>query len=188
MNQSEPVRQASVQGRDIFVFDGLVPDSYVAIMAAALDAGPFKKSESARRETAEHKHWAAEFAVEDARKLPLFRAAQRAVEQSFGTSYEMFRSYCNLALYGDMLFTHCDCGPQEKVVTALWYLCAKWDVEWGGETLFFDDTGDARFVVTPRPGRLVLFDGAITHVGRPPNRICYEPRYTFAMKFVDRDG
>ena len=30
---------------------------------------------------------------------------------------------------------------------------------------------------------LVVFDGAIKHVGRPPNRICYHPRYTFAIKF-----
>jgi hypothetical protein len=28
-----------------------------------------------------------------------------------------------------------------------------------------------------------VFDGAIKHVGRPPNRICYAPRYTFAIKF-----
>ena len=28
----------------------------------------------------------------------------------------------------------------------------------------------------------VAYDGAIRHAGRPPNRICYAPRYTFAIK------
>jgi SM-20-related protein len=38
-------------------------------------------------------------------------------------------------------------------------------------------------VVSPRPGRLVIFDGSIPHAGRPPSRICHAPRYTLAYKF-----
>jgi SM-20-related protein len=81
-----------------------------------------------------------------------------------------------------MLFTHTDCLPTSRELTALWFLMDRWDVEWGGETLFFTDDGDAEFVATPKPGRLVVFDGAIRHVGRPPNRVCYAARYTFAIK------
>ena len=55
-------------------------------------------------------------------------------------------------------------------------------MEWGGETLFFNSIMDAEVAVSPRPGRLVVFDGAIIHVGRPPNRVCYAPRYTLAFK------
>ena len=52
----------------------------------------------------------------------------------------------------------------------------------GGETLFFDSKQDAAFVVSPRPGRLCIFDGTLLHCGRPPSRICFSPRYTFAYK------
>ena len=83
-----------------------------------------------------------------------------------------------------MLYAHCDCGPDQRELTALWFMATEWEPEWGGETLFFDRTGDAMFCVSPRPGRLVLFDGAIPHVGRPPTRICYTPRYTFAIKLA----
>jgi len=41
---------------------------------------------------------------------------------------------------------------------------------------------DAEAVVSPKPGRLVIFDGSILHAGRPPNRSCYAPRYTLAYK------
>ncbi len=48
---------------------------------------------------------------------------------------------------------------------------------------------DPQFVVGPKPGRLVIFDGAIPHAGRPPTRICFAPRYTYAMKFeLERGG
>jgi len=89
----------------------------------------------------------------------------------------------NLLGYGDMLFTHTDCLPDQHDLTALWYLCERWDLEWGGETMFYDAQDEIACAVRPQPGRLVIFDGAIKHVGRPPNRICYAPRYTFAIKF-----
>lgn len=101
-----------------------------------------------------------------------------------GERYRAYRAYTNHAAYGDMLYTHCDCGPDQRELTALWYMTTHWEPEWGGETMFFDSSGDAMFCVSPRPGRLVLFDGAIPHVGRPPSRICYAPRYTFAIKLA----
>jgi hypothetical protein len=48
--------------------------------------------------------------------------------------------------------------------------------------LFYDAAGDAQIAVSPRPARLLLFDGAIRHAGKPPNRNCPVARYTFAIK------
>jgi Rps23 Pro-64 3,4-dihydroxylase Tpa1-like proline 4-hydroxylase len=67
-------------------------------------------------------------------------------------------------------------------LTALWYVAPEWNVEWGGETMLYNRDQDAVACVTPRPGRLAIFDGTILHAGRPPNRICYAPRYTLAFK------
>jgi hypothetical protein len=55
---------------------------------------------------------------------------------------------------------------------------------WSGETMLYDHNQDAVACVTPRPGRLAIFDGTILHAGRPPNRICYAPRYTLAFKLA----
>jgi Rps23 Pro-64 3,4-dihydroxylase Tpa1-like proline 4-hydroxylase len=181
-----PTRKAAVDGRDVVVLDDLLTRPEVLLVTSALKAGKFSKTEFARRETAEYRHWVAELDPRDIQRQPIFATTVEAVEEHFGGGYALFRCYCNVALFGDMLMTHTDCGPKDEVVTALWYMCAEWNLEWGGETLFFDATGDAVFVVSPRPGRLVVFDGAITHVGRPPNRICYEPRFTLALKFARR--
>jgi hypothetical protein len=42
--------------------------------------------------------------------------------------------------------------------------------------------GEAQLAVSPSPARLLLFDGAIRHAGKPPNRNCPWARYTFAIK------
>lgn len=178
-----PTRSARVDGRLVAVFDGLLPASAIAELWAALNVAPFRHTEVARPDTEAHRHWAMEMPIENLVKLPLWPPLERAViALGLGRGYRPYRSYTNYAQFGDMLFTHTDCLPGAHELTALWYLAPEWDVEWGGETLFYDRKDDCAVAVTPKPGRLVIFDGAIKHVGRPPNRVCIAPRYTFAVK------
>lgn len=175
-------RETLVEGRRIRVFDGYLPNA--AEYVAALSKMPFTRTEVARPETAEYKHWVSELRMDALARQPIMELTRRAVSgfATPGVEYRPYRAYTNVASYGDMLFTHVDCLPEQGDLTALWYLCDRWDLEWGGETMFYDLQGDAVCAVTPKPGRLVVFDGDIVHAGRPPNRICYVPRYTFAIK------
>ena len=179
-----PTRKGSVEGREVVVYDNLLGQPELAQLSAKLQAGKFSRTEYARDETIDFKHWVMDFELRDIVRLPIHRLSLMAIDRHFGPGHKAFRSYCNVALYGDQLMTHTDCNPTDMVVTALWYICPEWNLEWGGETLFFNDQGDAIVAVTPKPGRLVIFDGAIVHVGRPPNRIATQTRYTFAIKFI----
>ncbi|UNK50792.1 2OG-Fe(II) oxygenase [Lysobacter sp. S4-A87] len=176
-------RELLIDGRPLRVFDGHLPN--VSDYVAGLSRAAFTRTEMARPETAAYLHWATEVKLDGLVRQPIFEVTRRAVLafESPGYTYRPYRAYTNVASYGDMLFSHTDCLPDQHDLTALWYLCEKWDLEWGGETVFFDSHDDIAHAVQPRPGRLVIFDGAIKHVGRPPNRICYAPRYTFAIKF-----
>lgn len=178
-----PTRSASVEGRDIAVFDDLVSKEEAARYFAAIAQAAFTRTESARRETAEFRHWVCEMPLENLPRTSLWHATERAIASIRPSEdYRAYRCYTNFASYGDILMTHVDALPGARELTALWFLCDRWDVEWGGETVFFDSSGDAQVIVSPKPGRLVLFDGAIRHVGRPPNRNCLISRYTFAIK------
>ncbi|MEG3792696.1 2OG-Fe(II) oxygenase [Lysobacter sp. CCNWLW3] len=176
-------RELTIDGRPLRVYDGLLPNvgEYVRGLARA----PFTRTEVARPETNDYKHWATEVKLEALVQQPIFELTRRAVLgfTGHGYGYKPYRAYTNVAGFGDMLFTHTDCLPDQHDLTALWYLCEHWDLEWGGETMFYDAADEVACALTPRPGRLVIFDGAIKHAGRPPNRICYAPRYTFAIKF-----
>lgn len=183
--QFQPTRTGSVEGRDVFVFDGLMSAGDLGQYVEALERSQFTRTEVARSDTGEHRHWICELPLPNLSQLPLWLATERAVAQVRpGERYRPDRAYTNYATFGDMLHAHRDCGPDQRELTALWFLSNQWDPEWGGETMFFDGSGDAMFCVSPRPGRLVLFDGAIPHAGRPPSRICYAPRYTFAIKLA----
>lgn len=176
-------RYQSIEGRPIRVYDDLVALSNVRQLTTALMKAGFTRTEVARPDTGGYQHWVAEIPPDTASQLPIYQPTLTAIRDfEGGDDYRIYRCYCNHAAYGDMLFTHTDALPGQKGLTALWYIAPEWNVEWGGETLFYDSGMDAVAVVAPKPGRLVVFDGSITHTGRPPNRICYAPRYTLAFK------
>ena len=185
-----PTRSGVVSGKPVAVFDDLVDAKQIATIAQALEGAPFTRSEIARPDTRQFRHWAHNMDLDAAKQLPLHAPSEIAagVVGEHPGGYRAYRAYCNFAAFGDMLFTHTDAAPDTHEMTALWFVTPQWDVEWGGETLLFNDAMDAEFVVSPRPGRLLVFDGRIPHVGRPPNRICFVSRFTFAYKLEPRPG
>jgi SM-20-related protein len=179
----DPTRSERVAGRDVFVFDELVPPEEAARYFTAISQAAFTRTESARGDTGEFRHWVCEMPLANLPRTSLWAATERAVTAVRpGERFLPYRVYTNFSQFGDTLLTHVDAVGGARELTALWFLCERWDTEWGGETLFYDDAGDARVAVSPRPGRLLLFDGAIRHAGKPPNRNCLIARYTFAIK------
>ena len=179
----EPTRSVSIGGRGVFVFDGLVPVEEAARYFRAITQASFTRTEKARPDSVEYRHWVCEMPLENLPRTSLWLATEQAVQSlQLPQRYLPYRVYTNFASFGDILLTHVDAFPNTRELTALWFLCESWDREWGGETLFYDDAGDAQIAVSPRPGRLVLFDGAVRHAGKPPNRNCPIGRYTFAIK------
>jgi SM-20-related protein len=178
-----PTRTAIIGEREIFVFDDLLPAEETTRYSRAIPQASFTRTEIARADAAEYRHWVCEMPLENLPRTSLWQATERAVANLRPREhYTPYRVYTNFASYGDMLLTHVDAQPNLRELTALWFLCESWDREWGGETMFYDESGDAQIAVSPKPGRLVLFDGAIRHAGKPPNRNCPVGRYTFAIK------
>lgn len=179
---SSPSRAAQVSGRDVWVFDALVPPEEAARYFNAISQAAFTRTESARTDT-DFRHWVCEMPLANLPRTSLWAATETVVAQLRpGERFLPYRVYTNYASFGDTLLTHVDAVAPLRELTALWYLCEKWDTEWGGETLFYSDEGDAQIAVSPKPARLVLFDGQIRHAGKPPNRNCPVGRYTFAIK------
>jgi SM-20-related protein len=180
---SQPARTAKVGGRDVFVFDGLVSAEESAVYFRALTQAAFTRTETARADSVEYRHWVCEMPLENLPRSSLWHATGKAVAAARpGERFVPYRVYTNFASYGDTLLTHVDALPNARELTAIWFLCDRWESDWGGETLFYEDDGDASIAVTPKPARLVLFDGAIRHAGKAPNRNCPIGRYTFAIK------
>ena len=123
---SAPTRTASVDGRDVFVFDGLVPAEEIrALFRRRCRRRRSREPKPRVPRASEFRHWVCEMPLREP-------AAHRAVAGHRGgggrrcgpsEQYQPYRVYTNYASYGDTLLTHVDALPNARELTALWFLC-----------------------------------------------------------------
>jgi len=183
------IKDFMIGERKLRVVDGLLNAEHIKQLANALNASSYRRMEIATPKSSHIKHHSLEMTTEQLKHLQLFDVSVAALSDFNSThKFKIFRQYCNICFYGDLLLPHRDANPEQSDITAMWYLNPHWDREWGGETLFFDESSQTSIGVELVPGRLVLFDGALLHVGKSPNRQCYEGRLSLAIKFYADPG
>lgn len=86
----------------------------------------------------------------------------------------------NLSNFFEKSFAHTD----KKGLTLIYYANLKWDIFWGGHTLFLsEDLTEIDYTCVYKPNRVILFDGIIPHSISPISTMCSEHRYSFVIQF-----
>ena len=168
--------------RPLFIVDNLVePDAAEAIFAHVRDL-PYTLDDSDREDTGEFRHFKHDFPIDPRRgdRLMLMLAAKaREVMASLGIGTGgIYRIYANLNLFGDFQFAHRDGDGW----TALLFANPEWWADWGGEFIAYSGLAYDH-AISPRPGRMLIFDGLIPHRGGVPSNFCHAPRISIAIKF-----
>tara|TARA_B000000557_G_scaffold264757_1_gene271537 strand:+ start:10651 stop:11364 length:714 start_codon:yes stop_codon:yes gene_type:complete len=99
----------------------------------------------------------------------------------------LYSAYINCLKAGDTPGVHVD-APYwvEDNKTVLLYLNPDLDhPNFGGETIFYDHELNAQRIISPKPGRIVLFDGRVPHTGRPPTNRYPVNRYIMSFKYME---
>jgi Rps23 Pro-64 3,4-dihydroxylase Tpa1-like proline 4-hydroxylase len=95
--------------------------------------------------------------------------------------HALVRCYANAHTFGIEGYPHTD-SRKPGNYTTIFYVNPVWKPEWAGETVFLNDLGDISNAVLPKPGRVVIFDGRVTHTARALTRICPALRVTLMFK------
>jgi|LWDU01.1.fsa_nt_gi hypothetical protein len=87
---------------------------------------------------------------------------------------------------GDTPYEHRDGFCKDVLdLTFILYINTTWDRNWGGETVYYTDSGEVAFSVLPKPGRLVIHECILNHASRAPSidMLAGQPhRFTLAAK------
>ena len=183
MTSIEPkIRKSLISGREIFVCDDIIEPMMVNQVGALVRSLHYVRKEKSRPGTPGVAA-VSDIPPEKVAIDPFLRGLRQLVERLFpGEQLSDQRAYVNCSVYGDSYYAHRDCGAQEQHITALYYANLEWSLDWGGETIYYNDSEDAELVILPRPGRVVVARGAVLHRGCVPTRTCHEERYTLAYK------
>ena len=94
------------------------------------------------------------------------------------STYNIVRCIVNLSKPGDFYLNH----THGDEIVLLYYANIRWQEEWSGETLFYNDNmQDILFASPYVPGRIILFDGKMPHTIRSQSSIAPQYRFSFTM-------
>jgi hypothetical protein len=171
--------------RVAYIVDDAVDEAARAALYEGLVGLPFGFTDYDRPDTKHVRHLVHNFPRSGrhkfARALATLERMAKTLLRSRGHAVgERSRAYANFNLFGDYQFAH----PDGDEWTALLFANDRWEDDWGGELLLYDEPTSASlaWAVPPRPGRLVVFDGLILHRGGVPSKHCLVPRVTVALK------
>jgi SM-20-related protein len=94
----------------------------------------------------------------------------------------LLRCYVNQHTYGTEGYPHRDSKRPGETSIIVYLNNIAWKPEWGGETAFYDETGEITKSVMPKFGRVVLFPSETMHAARSLSRICVLARRTLVYK------
>ncbi len=122
--------------------------------------------------------------------LSVVREVWQVVRDAVGMPVRLYECEYTANGYGNEGHPHRD-APRAELrpahITAVVYCNPEWKTEWAGETILFDDTGDAQTAILPRPGRITFIYGDPLHVARGVSRICPWPRRVLVYKMWRTD-
>jgi Rps23 Pro-64 3,4-dihydroxylase Tpa1-like proline 4-hydroxylase len=121
---------------------------------------------------------------EDLRRLGFVEdILQNDFGKQISKNYSINRCVLNLSKPGDFYLNH----THGNFTVLLYYVNIRWQEEWSGETLFYNDNMKEILFATPYiPGRVILFDGKIPHTIRPQSIIAPHYRFTFTLFLVKK--
>lgn len=168
----------------IVIIDGFMSKTEARTMSNYFDHKEFTRSMADAPTTDSVKQWVFNFSKKDLEGFEE-KMIRDEITTHFGhKSFKILSAICNSYAYGDACFIHVDAYKSKPCITALIFANAVWEKDWGGEIMFFNSDDEAVYAVTPKPGRLLLFDGFIKHRAGVPSRHCYDSRKTFVIKYL----
>ena len=96
---------------------------------------------------------------------------------------ELVRVYLNAYPFGADAGAHRDSEAEDEL-TAIVSVVPRWDRDWGGETVLYDERGEVVRSVLPNPGRVFIFRSRCLHAARPLARGCRLLRKVVVFKFA----
>jgi hypothetical protein len=113
--------------------------------------------------------------------LPLNEAYKDIIKQ-LDVDIIFSEAYINVYSSDSVCVSHIDSNVFG--LTFLYYPNLNWDINHGGETMFFNEESEVAFTSKYKPNRLLVFDARLKHLAKTPTTISEDFRYTIAHKGV----
>jgi Rps23 Pro-64 3,4-dihydroxylase Tpa1-like proline 4-hydroxylase len=183
-------RRLIIDNKLLLIYDNINLEEIYDLETYVKNIASFKSTQSDSKESLNDvgSYWASYIDKEKFKNSDFFSKLSTIYADEFKlTCVDIDVSYINSFQYGDNPYVHKDANhihysDKNTTVTSILYLNKDWEENWQGETMFYDQ--EIAYAVLPKYGRLVIFDGDISHAARPPSRLCFKKRINHVVKAV----
>lgn len=168
------VNKYKVDNKTIHVFDDGIDFAERQRMYLFLSESYYKIVGGAELsiESAKDKALQSIFSQNDVDNLGLLQVIPKEAKDII-KGYKVNRAYALLLNYSNVPYFHVDGGHD---LTLLYYADTRWDINWGGETMFANkNLSEIAYTSVYKPGRVIIFDASIPH--KPCTSIYGTPNY-----------
>lgn len=182
-------KDIEVEGKKIFVYDNMFSSQENIDIDYLINMSSFTRTnvdESAYNIKKTELKWLSELDQKSLLSHKVFSKYTKAIDVLQWDKTKIARQYINHASSESVDLIHTDCSSdQTDYYTILHYANFKWDNNWHGETLFYNDSSsEVLFASTIKPGRVIVFNSSIQHSATAPSIIAEYPRYTIVTKII----
>ena len=130
----------------------------------------------------------ASYSIEDIKNMKILEELPSNIKDKFNMTIDTNdRCLVNVVTSNGVYSPHDDAGNGAKW-SMLYYANLKWDLEWGGDTLFLNDNRTSiHTTVQCVPNRVVVFDARIPHLIRPSTQSAPPYRFSINMTFKENN-
>ena len=147
--------------------------------------------------TSSHLTMMATYSKEDHETSHFFDYLPKEIQEEHNISLDTYsHGFGNLVTPADRFHVHSDNSVPDPGtyykddeidhdISLLYYPSMNWHVEYGGDTLFLDETGlTVEFFSQYTSGRIIIFDCTIPHLMRPSTTLAPHFRFSWVIKFL----
>lgn len=153
-------------GEVIYIFDNVFTYSEVERIRDYVEHSPYRLgriSNTTLNSVDQNTFFQTDYVKSDIDRLKLFENDNFIkIFKDHLSDQTIQRSWVNVSTYLTDFRFHADSHTAGNK-SLLYYVNARWDEDWGGETLFKNNNGDVEKAVEFKPNRMVIFNNNIGH-------------------------
>jgi Rps23 Pro-64 3,4-dihydroxylase Tpa1-like proline 4-hydroxylase len=168
------------------VIDGLFNPIDIAMISRSLKTFSYKQGHKSKIDQEDYEtsfvHY---YAENEVKKLHFYIKVMSYLKNELNYNLDFDKCYVHSYGMDQKTKIHAD----NTTPTVMLYCNPQWQPNWGGETIIYDNEGEIKKTIVPRPGRLLVFDGNSMHSGRSTTVGAPDRRYVivFKLSFIDSD-
>jgi hypothetical protein len=182
---TKPANFCLIDNKKLYIFDNLLEKNHIEFLNQYCHNSVYRPDHKSNNSVGIDCRFSATISPEEFEQTKLIPIISK-IACSLKTSLYIGKHYINHYGFMTGVSEHCD-ADEPGQYTILIFPNNVWVRDWGGEICFYSE-GNIHNMIEYKPGRIIVFDGRISHKVLPLTRNSQSDRYSIAIKTCTEEG